>query len=73
MEVLCENTLFRVHSHNLRTCSPVLANILSPMDLVRIESRNPCPCIVLPTTAADFAVFLKFAYPLVFVALPACR
>lgn len=73
VEVLCEKTLFRVHSDKLCILSPVLADIFSPVNLLKAGSHDCCPRITLPTTVTDFVAFLKLARLIVFVALPAYR
>ena len=72
-EVLCGNTLFRVHTAILFFHSPVLRQILSQNSLATAESPNGCPRILSSDTPRDFATLLKTIYLPGFVALPACR
>jgi len=58
VEILCEHTLFRVHSTTVSFSSPKLRDILSQSALLR-EGR---PRITVTDTAQDFAVLLKMIY-----------
>jgi hypothetical protein len=62
VEVLCGNTLFRVHTSILSFHSPVLRQIFAQTSLDTAESPNSCPRIVSSDTAADFATLLKMIY-----------
>ena len=66
VEVLCENTLFRVHTSTLSFHSPALRQMFSQTSLASTESPNGCPRILSSDTAADFATLLKMIY------LPRC-
>ena len=66
MEVLCGNTLFRVHTSILSFHSPVLRRMFSPTSLASAESPNDCPRILSSDSATDFATLLKMIY------LPGC-
>jgi len=70
VEVLCGNTLFRVHTAILSFHSPALRRIFSQASLATAESPNGCPRITSSDTAADFATLLKMIYFPGFVALP---
>ena len=74
VEVLCWNTLFRVHVSTLSFHSPTLRRMLAQSNLVTAESPNGCPRLPSSDTAKDFATLLKTIYLPGFVALPArCR
>ena len=71
-EVLCGNTLFRVHTIILSFHSPVLRRIFAQTNLVAAESPNGCPRILTSDTSEDFSTLLKTIYFPGFVAPPAC-
>ena len=62
VEVVCGETLFRVHTSTLSFHSPVLRQMFSPANLTAAESPNGCPRIVSSDTPADFATLLKVVY-----------
>ena len=62
VEVLCGNTLFRVHPTILSLHSPTLRRMFARASLDMAESPNGCPRILSPDTAADFATLLKMIY-----------
>ena len=66
VEVLCGNTLFRVHPSILSFHSPALQQIFVQANLAEAESPNGCPRIVSSDTPRDFATLLKMIY------LPGC-
>jgi hypothetical protein len=68
VEVLCESTLFRVHTSILSLQSPVLRQTFSQTSLTTAESPNGCPRILSSDTAADFATLLKVIYLLGYAA-----
>ena len=72
-EVLCGNTIFRVHTTTLSSCSLVLRRMFTQTRLAAAESPNGCPRILSSDTPEDFAALLKMIYLPGFVALPACR
>lgn len=72
VEVLCENTLFRVHTSILSLHSPVLRQTFVRANLASADSPNGCPRIPLPDTAADFTTLLKIVYLPGYVTLPLC-
>ena len=69
VEVLCENTLFRVHVSTLSFHSPALRQTFAQASLATAESPNGCPRILSSDTATDFATLLKMIYLPGFVAL----
>ena len=62
VEVLCELTLFRVHTSILSLHSPVLRQMLAQANLAAAESPNGCPRILSSDTASDFVTLLKIMY-----------
>ena len=62
VEVLCENTLFRIHTSVLSFHSPALRQMFSQKSLACAESPNGCPRILSSDTAGDFATLLKMIY-----------
>ena len=70
VEVLCGNTLFRVHPSILSFHSPALQHIFVQANLAAAESPNGCPRIVSSDTPADFATLLKIIYLPGYVTLP---
>jgi len=72
VEVLCGNTLFRVHTGIFSFHSPALRQIFAQTNLVAADSPNGCPRILSSDTATDFATLLKMIYLPVFVAPPSC-
>ena len=72
-EVLCGNTLFRVHTTVLSLHSPVLRRMFAQTNLAAAESPNGCPRLLTSDTPKDFATLLKTIYLPGFVALPEFR
>jgi hypothetical protein len=62
VEVLCANTLFRVHTSALSFHSPVLGQMFAKANLATAESPNGCPRILSSDTARGFATLLKIVY-----------
>jgi len=62
VEVLCGNTLFRVHIGVLSFHSPTLRRMFAQTNLATAESPNDCPRILSSDTATDFATLLKTIY-----------
>ena len=62
VEVLCGNTLFRVHTSILSFHSPVLRQLFAQASLATMESPNGCPRILSSVTAMDFSTLLKMIY-----------
>ena len=72
VEVLCGNTLFRVHTSILSFHSPALRRMFAQATLATAESPNGCPRISSTDTARDFATLLKMIYLPGYAALPLC-
>jgi hypothetical protein len=62
VEVLCGNTLFRVHPSIMSLHSPALRRMFARTSLDMAESPNGCPRILSSDTATDFATLLKTIY-----------
>ena len=62
VEVLCGNTLFRVHTSTLSFHSRVLHRMFAQTSLAAAESPNGCPRILSSDTATDFITLLKIVY-----------
>ena len=73
VEVLCGNTLFRVHTSILSFHSPALRRMFAPATVATAESPNGCPRILSTDTARDFAALLKMIYLPGYVPLPRYR
>ena len=61
-EVLCGNTLFRVHATVLSFHSPMLRRMFAQTNLDAAESPSGCPRILVSDTPQDFATLLKTIY-----------
>jgi hypothetical protein len=62
VEVLCGNTLFRVHTRILSLHSPALRQMFAQASLVTAESPYGCPRILSSDKATDFTTLLKMIY-----------
>jgi len=62
VEIVCGDTVFRVHSTVISFSSPKLRDILSPTALLTAPTPNGCPRTVLADSADDFAVLLRVIY-----------
>ena len=71
-EVLCGNTLFRVHTTVLSFHSPALRRMFTQTNLAAAESPNGCPRIPTSDAPEDFATLLKTIYLPGFVVRSAC-
>ena len=63
VEVLCGNTLFRVHTTVLSFHSPALRQMFTQTNLVAAESPNGCPRILSSDAATDFVTVLNVVSP----------
>ena len=73
VEVLCGNTLFRIHTSVLSLHSPVLGQMFAKSNLATAESPNGCPRIQSSDMATDFSTLLKIIYLPEYVTLPLYR
>jgi len=71
VELMCRNTLFRVHTTILSFHSPEFRRMFTQTRLATAESPNGCPRLVSSDTSKDFATLLKMIYLPGFVAPPA--
>ncbi|KAF9646040.1 hypothetical protein BDM02DRAFT_3119247 [Thelephora ganbajun] len=62
VEVLCGNTLFRVHTSTLSFHSPALCHMFAQTTLATPDSPNGCPRILSSDTAVDFVTLLNMIY-----------
>ena len=62
VEVLCRNTLFRVHTSIPSFHSPAFRRMFAQTSLDMAESPNGCPRILSSDTATNFATLLKMIY-----------
>jgi len=70
VEVLCRNTLFRVHTTILSLHSPALRRIFARSSLATVETPNGYPRVVSSDTVTDFTTLLKIIYLPGFVVPP---
>jgi len=61
IEVVCGQSVFRVHSSTLSSSSPILRDMLSSSTLSGPMQKG-CPRVVFEDNAEDFAVLLKVIY-----------
>ena len=59
VEIVCEHTIFRIHSSIVSFSSSRLRDMLSPPALLRATAPEGCRRIVFDDRAEDFAVLLK--------------
>ena len=59
VEIVCGDTVFRVHSIIITLSSPKLREVLSPIALFNAPTPEGCPRFVFADSAEDFAVLLK--------------
>jgi len=72
VEVLCGNTLFRIHTSILSFHSPVLSQMFAKASMAAAESPNGCPRILSSDTVTDFATLLKVIYLPEYATPPLC-
>jgi len=73
VEVLCGNTLFRIHTSILSLHSPVLGQTFARSNLAATESPNDFPRVSSSDTVIDFATLLKVIYLPGYATLPLYR
>jgi len=71
VEVVCEQTVFRVHSSIVSFSSPILRDMLSSSTLIAPMQKG-CPRVVFEDNAEDFAVLLKMIYTPGYISSPRC-
>ena len=62
IEIVCERTVFRIHSTVISFSSPNLRKIFSSSSLLNAPMPEGCPRVVFKDSAEDFAVLLKMVY-----------
>ena len=62
VEIVCGDTVFRVHSTVISFSSPKLRDILSPSALLHAPTPEGCPRITIPESAEDFWILLEMIY-----------
>jgi len=62
IEVLCGDTLFRLHTSILSLHSPVLGQTFARSNLATTESPNGCPRVSSSDTIIDFSTLIKVVY-----------
>ena len=62
VEIVCGQTIFRVHSPIISFSSPNLRNILSSSALLGAPMPEGCPRVVFKDDPEDFSVSLKMIY-----------
>jgi hypothetical protein len=62
VEIVCGQTIFRVHSSIVSFSSPNLRDMLSSSTLLNAPTPEGCPRVVFKDSAEDFAVLLKMIY-----------
>ena len=62
VEIMCGDTVFRVHSTVISFSSPKLRDILSPSALLHAPIPEGRPRVTIPEGAEDFGVLLKMIY-----------
>ena len=62
VEIVCGQTVFRVHSTVVSFSSPNLRVMLSSSTLLSAPMPRGCPRVVFNDSAEDFAVLLKMIY-----------
>jgi hypothetical protein len=62
VEIICADTIFRVHSSILSFSSTKLRDILSQPTLLHAPTPGECPRVTIPDSAEDFGILLKMVY-----------
>ena len=62
VEIMCGDTIFKVHSPILSFSSPKLRDTLSQPALLHAPTPGGCPRVTISNGAADFAILLKMIY-----------
>ena len=62
VEIVCGDTVFRVHSTTISFSSSKLREMLSPSTLLNAPKPEGCPRIVFADSAQDFGVLLKMIH-----------
>ena len=70
VEIVCGDTVFRVHSTIISFSSPKLRDVLSPTALLNAPMPEGCPRVIFKDSAEDFAVLLKMIYTPGYISSP---
>ena len=62
VEIVCENTVFRIHSSVISFASSKLRDIVSPPRLLNAPMPEGRPRVTVSDSAQDFGVLLKMVY-----------
>ena len=62
VEIVCGDTIFRVHSTTISFSSTKLRDMLSPSTLLDAPMPEGCPRTVFKDSAEDFGILLKMIY-----------
>ena len=62
VEIVCGDTIFRVHSTTISFSSSKLRDMLSPSTLLNAPMPEGCPRTVFKDSAEDFGILLKMIY-----------
>ena len=62
VEIMCGDTVFRIHSTVIGFSSPKLRDILSPSELLHAPIPEGRPRITISESAEDFEILLKMIY-----------
>ena len=62
VEIMCEHTVFRVHSTIISFSPSKLRDILSPSTILNVPMSKGCPRVAFTDSAEDFGVLLKMIY-----------
>ena len=62
VEIMCGDTIFRVHSTTISFSSPKLRDILSQPAPLDAPTPGGCPRVTISDSAEDFAILLKMIY-----------
>ena len=62
VEIVCENTVFRIHSSIISFASSNLRDITSPPTLLNAQMPEGRPRVTVSDSAEDFGALLKMIY-----------
>ena len=62
VEIVCGQTIFRIHSPVVSFSSPILRDMLSSSALLGAPMSEGCPQVIFKDSAEDFGILLKMIY-----------